>query len=55
MPHRYLLACSSQVKALHGVVCGQRNARETGHGSAAQQTPQPLQGVPILGLAGASR
>jgi hypothetical protein len=34
-------------------VCGQSKAGLTGQGSAAQQTPQPLHGLPNTGFAGA--
>ena len=52
-PHRYLLVLSSQRKAVQAPVRLREITIPTGHGSDAQQTPQPLQGVPTAGLEGA--
>ncbi len=53
IPQKYLFSDSLQIKALQGVRCGQSSVKLTGHGSAAQHTPQPLHGSPSAGFAGA--
>jgi hypothetical protein len=55
IPQKYLFSVSLQIKASQGVLCGQSNVMLTGQGSAAQHTPQPLQGSPTLGFFGELR
>lgn len=54
IPQKYLFSVSLQIKASQGVLCGHSSVKLTGQGSAAQHTPQPLQGSPSVGFTGAS-
>lgn len=53
-PQRYRLSSLFQDKATHAPRQRRESQMPSGQGSAAQHTPQPLQGAPCLGLGGAA-